>query len=315
MVMTRTRHARPTSAGPFQPFLDSFERALHSDGKSPRTIFTYTYDGVWFGGWMVEHHPDVSDWHEVTHHHLREFFSWLRDQQYSRSYCNQVGRSLQQFFAWYSLEEDLPNPFAKVKPPTAPKIDEAPRPVIPLEQLRALIKDAESGKDHISRRDAALLRFFACTGCRLSEVAMLEVDAVRLKEREATVTGKGSKVRVVKFDHACATALDRYLRMRAKHKYAHLAALWIGGRRTKGMTPSGVRQAICDRAARLGIRIHPHLFRHTFAHRWLDNGGAEGDLMELAGWDSAAMLRVYGRSARSARAGRAYDRVGVLGEL
>ncbi len=48
--------------------------------------------------------------------------------------------------------------------------------------------------------------------------------------------------------------------------------------------------------------------RHTFAHRWLDEGGAEGDLMALAGWESPQMLRHYGRSARSARARRAYDR-------
>jgi hypothetical protein len=41
----------------------------------------------------------------------------------------------------------------------------------------------------------------------------------------------------------------------------------------------------------------------------LDRGGAEGDLMELNGWTSPQMLRLYGASARSARARRAYDRI------
>jgi hypothetical protein len=41
----------------------------------------------------------------------------------------------------------------------------------------------------------------------------------------------------------------------------------------------------------------------------LDNGGAEGDLMELNGWSSPQMLARYGRSARSARARRHYDDV------
>jgi hypothetical protein len=49
--------------------------------------------------------------------------------------------------------------------------------------------------------------------------------------------------------------------------------------------------------------------RHTFSHNWLDNGGAEGDLMELNGWSSPQMLARYGRSARSARARRHYDDV------
>jgi len=55
--------------------------------------------------------------------------------------------------------------------------------------------------------------------------------------------------------------------------------------------------------------VHPHIWRHTFAHNWLDAGGAEGDLMVLMGWDSPEMLRLYGASARGARARRAYDRV------
>ena len=50
-----------------------------------------------------------------------------------------------------------------------------------------------------------------------------------------------------------------------------------------------------------------HRFRHHFSHTWLDRGGAEGDLMELNGWSSPQMLRLYGASARSARARRTYD--------
>jgi integrase/recombinase XerD len=41
----------------------------------------------------------------------------------------------------------------------------------------------------------------------------------------------------------------------------------------------------------------------------LDNGGAEGDLIELNGWSSPQTLARYGRSARSARARRHYDDV------
>ena len=41
----------------------------------------------------------------------------------------------------------------------------------------------------------------------------------------------------------------------------------------------------------------------------VDRGGAEGDLMELNGWNSPQMLRRYGRSAAVARARRGYDRI------
>ena len=53
--------------------------------------------------------------------------------------------------------------------------------------------------------------------------------------------------------------------------------------------------------------LHPHQFRHTFAHRWLAQGGGETDLMRLAGWKSRAMLQRYGASAAGARPARPTD--------
>jgi integrase/recombinase XerD len=89
---------------------------------------------------------------------------------------------------------------------------------------------------------------------------------------------------------------------------AQSSALWLGVRGGP-MTSSGIYQMIERRARIAGIQINPHKFRHTFSHNWLDRGGAEGDLMELNGWEGPQMLSRYGRSARSARARRAYDRV------
>jgi len=54
--------------------------------------------------------------------------------------------------------------------------------------------------------------------------------------------------------------------------------------------------------------LHPHQFRHTFAHQWLAQGGAETDLMRIARWKSRAMLQRYGASAADARAREAHRR-------
>jgi integrase len=98
--------------------------------------------------------------------------------------------------------------------------------------------------------------------------------------------------------------MDRYLRVRR----SDLAELWIGA---KGpMTPSGIAQMIRRRATQAGIgHIHPHQFRHTFAHRWLEAEGQEGDLQEIAGWRSREMLRRYGASSRAERARKAHRRL------
>ena len=54
--------------------------------------------------------------------------------------------------------------------------------------------------------------------------------------------------------------------------------------------------------------IHPHMFRHTFAHLYLKAGGNEGDLMRVTGWRSRQMVDRYGASAATARAAEAHDR-------
>ena len=57
------------------------------------------------------------------------------------------------------------------------------------------------------------------------------------------------------------------------------------------------------RGAQAGIDdLHPHRFRHTFAHDFLMSGGQERDLKRLAGWSSDVMLERYGASAADARA-------------
>ncbi len=306
------RHSRP-DPGHLRPFIDSFVLDLRIRGRSARTREMYADAVSWFGGWLIQHKP-VQSWAEVTRDHLRAFFLWLADQEYAASYRNNIARCLQQFFKWHAEEEDLPDPFERFVPPAAPKLGEKLVPVLELADMQRLVKDAEDGRDFESRRDAAVLRMFACTGVRLAELAGLEIGDVSVADRTAIVTGKGDRQRTVKFDYKCAQAVDRYKRIRASHKAANLSALWLGVRRLEqGMTPSGIYQVIARRGERLGIKLHPHMFRHTFAHRWLDAGGAEGDLMELTGWDSPQMLRHYGASARAARARRAYDRVDVMG--
>lgn len=335
MSSQHPKNPRP-AAGSYQVWLDSWALSMRAEGRSPRTIATYVDALTLFAGWLLARAPKVQDWDGVDKQHLREFFVWLQSNGspcphrlvngdppascigYGKGYVNNLARCLQQFFAWYALEEDLPNPLLGFRLPAAPKLGDKLVPVIPPEDLLALIRDAEKSRDFQSRRDVAILRLFACTGVRLSELAGLRLGDVKLARREAIVTGKGSRERTVKFDDRAALAVDRYLRLRSKRKAAPTgenSPLWLGHRQGTGVTPSGLYQLIARRGRHLGLTLHPHMFRHTFSHRWLDAGGAEGDLMELAGWDSPQMLRHYGASARAARARRAYDRIDVMGGM
>lgn len=66
------------------------------------------------------------------------------------------------------------------------------------------------------------------------------------------------------------------------------------------MTARGIYQMAGWRGAQTGIEVRPQKLRHHFSHTWLDNGGAEGDLIPLNGSAGPQMLALYGRSARAA---------------
>lgn len=331
---------RRPDPGHLKPYIESFAFSLSADGRSDRTSKIYTDALTFFAGWVIHHHGPI-EWEQVGRDHIRGFFVWLhapkdgepcahwlpprRAEQdaepavadtvrppcsgYGKGYINNLARCIQQFSHWLAEEEDIPEMFARVKVPSPPRYDENPVPVLTAEQLAALVRDAERSRSYADRRDAAILHLLRATGIRLAELSGLNLDDVALSERTATVTGKGGKTRNVRFDHAAVRAIDRYKRIRAKHPAAHLSAMWLGVRRKQRMTASGIYQMVAGRGRRLGIKVHPHMLRHGFVDKWLDCGGAEGDLMELTGWESTQMLQRYGRAVRSRRAQRSYDRV------
>jgi site-specific recombinase XerD len=126
----------------------------------------------------------------------------------------------------------------------------------------------------------------------------------------AVALGKGRRPRACPFGDKTGQALERYLRERTKHPLARRAEFWLGARGV--MTGSGIAQMLRRRAKQAGLEhLHPHMFRHTFAHRWLAEGGQEQDLMRLAGWRSREMLARYGASAADERAREAHKRMGL----
>jgi len=298
--------------------ITSFRLELRSGGSSPKTIKGYLEAAIKLARWLRD--EGVIDWADADKTVMKTYMAWFMNDgrkangdPYSMGYANNQFRALQQFWRWYADENDTVNPMTGMRPP---RPDEKVVPIVDIDKLRELIMQAEKRKDFESRRDTALLRFFCCTGCRLSEVAGLQLADINLETNSALVLGKGRKERIVKFDWKCAKALDRYINgARPTHKLHGRPELWLGVKNRDPLTSTGIAQIIVRRGRNVGLDLNPHQLRHTFTHLWLDKGGAEGDLMELNGWTSPQMLRRYGASARGARAQRAYDRVDVLGDI
>ncbi len=141
-------------------------------------------------------------------------------------------------------------------------------------------------------RDAALIVVALETGIRVSELVGIRGADVDLRAGLLQVRGKGSKDRWVGLSQDAQNALRPFLRA---------GAIW----RTQAGAPMtvGLAKIMLSRlAARAGVRAHWHLFRTTFASRFLADTHDLDSLRVLMGHTDTTTTQRYAEFNAQARA-------------
>jgi len=138
------------------------------------------------------------------------------------------------------------------------------------------------------------------TGLRIGELINLRMEDVHMDEGFLKVIGKGKKERIVPIGSNAQRALQRYLfRYRSKPIYQEIDNVFLSAY-GKPLTENSIKLIFVRLAKRSGVyRLHAHLCRHTFATRFLINGGDVFILQQILGHSTLEMVRHYVNLASS----------------
>ena len=150
-------------------------------------------------------------------------------------------------------------------------------------------------RDWYGIRNYAICALMLDSGLRLNEVVSLEWGNMHVAEGYAIVNGKGNKQRIVPLGLQSKKVLYRYEGVLAlKHSIEdEKTALFVKDEQTP-IKQSTVEQLFRVLKKKAGIpRLRPHLLRHSFATRYLENGGDVYSLQQILGHTSLDMVRRY----------------------
>jgi site-specific recombinase XerD len=313
---SRSRRAAAAESGPaLITLIASWQLSLEAANKSPKTVRSYL-DSLRALIRFLGTQDMPTDTEGVDASHIRTFLL-AEEKRTSPASAAVHFRNLRVFYGWLVAEGERqnPNPIDRVE---APKVAKKAKAFFSDEELARLLKTC-SGSSFADRRDTALMRILMDTGMRVSGLASLRYDPedesrndVNLSQRRLRIRLKGGDELWVPIGKKSAAAIDKYIRMRARHPQASSPWLWLGvkGHATARMTDSGIRDMVGRRGEQAGIQnVHPHRFRRSFADGWLANGGSPDDLMHIAGWKTYDMVREYTEQRGIARAHNAHARL------
>jgi integrase/recombinase XerC len=175
---------------------------------------------------------------------------------------------------------------------SAPKSPRRLPPVVDVDQMGRLLEISED--DTLSQRDLAMMELFYSSGLRLAELVGLNLPDLDLADRTVRVLGKGNKQRVLPVGRKAVQALRDWLSERAALRKTDPQAVFVGssGRRL-GARAVQKRVALWSRRQGLPVRLHPHMFRHSFASHLLESSGKLRAVQELLGHANIATTQVY----------------------
>ena len=282
-----------------------------SQNHSPKTIEWHTLALGNFADFLEK--KSVTFIEEIERVHILSWLTYMstepgaKGKKLSERSVNCYARSMRAFCNWLEAEG-----YVQVAPSNHVKMPKVGKPlirIIEFEEFERLLKACtpshEVGPitDMNAARNRAILWLLWDTGIRLAELCDLRLANLDRDKGAIIVLGKGNKERRIALGRNALRALLLYIDRYRQNRDTLLAVgnpnedhvfLSEGG---FALTRRGIDMLFQRLRKRADLskdkRISPHIFRHTFAVRYLMLGGDIYTLQELLGHEDIATIKNY----------------------
>jgi integrase/recombinase XerC len=285
-----------------QEYIDRFSEYLkYQRNASRHTLRNYISDLEQFYDYLCPRNADGArrdlNISQIDHITIREYMATLYQAKRKKTSISRKLATLRTFFRFLCREQVLEmNPARLV---SSPRLEKRLPKVISIDEVIQFIEtpDAETV---LGKRDRALLELLYATGCRVSEVAGMNLEDIDFNHETIRVRGKGRKERFVPFGSKAKEALGRYIEVREallaeapEHKREPRAVFfnYQGTRITTRSIGRLVDKYVKECA--MTNDISPHSLRHSFATHLLSAGADLRAIQELLGHARLSTTQIY----------------------
>jgi len=264
-------------------------------GLSPGTVEGYRQDLKLLEKFLSNEIFQGENWSvtNIKGSHLRAFLRYVYgERKNGTAALNRKIAAISGFFKFlcnepeYSIEE---NPAQSL---TRRKEEKKLPQYLTLEEADKLLQTIKK-TSRFPERDYAIFALFLQTGCRLSELAELEIEQIRLKEGYIRFRGKGAKERAVPLAESTKEALEKWLKKREPGKSTRRVFL---NRYGDPLGKRGIQTNLKRFLKKAGLErpgLSVHKLRHTCLTLLLKSGVNIKALKEIAGHTSISTTEIY----------------------
>ena len=277
-------------------YIEEFKTYLSVEKNfSEHTLSAYCSDIVSYILWL-----NGESCISVNFEKLREYLHFIQRFEYKKTTIARKTASIRTFYKFLFREKYIDtNPALSLSAPKRPK--PLPKFLTPdeVEQILNNVKiDTPAGF-----RNRVILELLWATGMRVSELSNLNFGDINLEENEIRVFGKGAKERIVLMSDRAKNYLEQYINSVRNLIVAQGyqtpdksddSPLFINntGYRLQNKT---IRKVINDTVEKIELpkKVTPHVFRHSFATKLIENGADLRVVQELLGHAGISNTQIY----------------------